>query len=70
MRTNKYEARTLLLIVKLSLPQRFGVLYVLLLQGENSGQRVKVKVSEHVSDIRSFVETVLAGRRPVYIGHR
>lgn len=39
------------------------------LEGENSGQRVKVKVSEHVSDIRSFVETVLAGRRPVYIGH-
>lgn len=44
--------------------------HVVFFQGESSGGRVKVKVSEHVSDVRGFADTVLAGRRPVYIAHR
>lgn len=31
---------------------------------------VKVKISDHVDDIRSFAETVLPGRRPVFVSHR
>ncbi|CAN0317204.1 unnamed protein product, partial [Ectocarpus sp. 13 AM-2016] len=31
--------------------------------------RVKVKISDHVHDIRSFAETVLPGRRPVFVSH-
>ena len=30
----------------------------------------KVKISEHMSDVRSFAETVLPGMRPVFISHR
>ncbi|CAN0553095.1 unnamed protein product, partial [Ectocarpus sp. 12 AP-2014] len=31
--------------------------------------RVKVKISDHVHDIRSFAETVLPRRRPVFVSH-
>lgn len=30
----------------------------------------KVKISDHVKDVRSFAETVLPDRRPVFISHR
>ncbi|CAM9382966.1 unnamed protein product [Sphacelaria rigidula] len=37
--------------------------------GDEKSRKRKVKVSEHVADVRSFTETVLPGRRPVYIAH-
>ncbi|CAM9310184.1 unnamed protein product [Scytosiphon promiscuus] len=36
-------------------------------EAEAAGE--KVKISEHVGDIRSFAETVLPGSRPVFISH-
>lgn len=29
-----------------------------------------MKISDHVKDVRGFAETVLPGRRPVFISHR
>lgn len=31
---------------------------------------VKIKIADHVADVRSFAETVLPGRRPVFVSHR
>lgn len=31
---------------------------------------VKVKIADHVADVRSFAETVLPDRRPVFVSHR
>ncbi|CAM9110275.1 unnamed protein product [Ectocarpus fasciculatus] len=36
---------------------------------EPDAKGVKVKISDHVDDIRSFAETVLPGRRPVFVSH-
>lgn len=38
------------------------------LQAEAKG--TKVKIADHVADVRSFAETALPGRRPVFISHR
>lgn len=37
---------------------------------QSDGARIKIKISEHVSDVKGFTETVLPGRRPVFISHR
>ncbi|CAN0289306.1 unnamed protein product [Pylaiella littoralis] len=36
---------------------------------EAEAKGTKVKIADHVADIRSFAETALPGRRPVYISH-
>eukprot|EP00903_Cladosiphon_okamuranus_P018209 g16750.t1 len=36
---------------------------------EPEAKGVKVKISDHVKDVRSFAETVLPDRRPVFISH-
>lgn len=44
------------------------LLPVFAIQGDAKGARVKIL--EHVADVRSLAETVLPGRRPVYVSHR
>eukprot|EP00904_Undaria_pinnatifida_P004719 jgi/Undpi1/14248/HiC_scaffold_9.g03897.m1 len=36
---------------------------------EGDAVGVKIKIADHVADVRSFAETVLPGRRPVFVSH-
>lgn len=37
---------------------------------QSEGKGIKVKMSEHVSDVRGFLHTFLPGKSPVIVGHR
>lgn len=37
---------------------------------QNDAKGEKVRISEHVEDVRGFVKTFLPGRSPVFVSHR